>query len=205
VQSKITSKNSQETVQKHFSIQWNEHVFLHWRHAFTPNDFQMHQQSLDHSYCKRETSLTKLKNSKSVMILVVRLASSPTLQSHIFFWTKLTWKVVPFTLKNRGTKGVLWRFTEPYCTKKVLCRTQMNHTAKNQCIRLKSICENATDFPCWADLPTLFMMLDTNASRVRERNVEPLHRSSPPSRQRTPDFSTLGFYKEPNPLGRVGL
>jgi hypothetical protein len=30
----------------------------------TPNDFQMHQQSLDHSYCKRETSLTKLKNSK---------------------------------------------------------------------------------------------------------------------------------------------
>jgi hypothetical protein len=38
--------------------------------AFTPNDFQMHQQSLDHSYCKRETSLTKLKNSKSVMILV---------------------------------------------------------------------------------------------------------------------------------------
>jgi hypothetical protein len=37
-----------------------------------PKDFQMHQQSLDHSYCKRETSLTKLKNSKSVMILVVR-------------------------------------------------------------------------------------------------------------------------------------
>jgi hypothetical protein len=35
------------------------------------------QQSLDHSYCKRETSLTKLKNSKSVMILVVRLTSSP--------------------------------------------------------------------------------------------------------------------------------
>jgi hypothetical protein len=33
----------------------------------------MHQQSLDHSYCKRETSLTKLKNSQSVMILVVRL------------------------------------------------------------------------------------------------------------------------------------
>jgi hypothetical protein len=31
-----------------------------------------------HSYCKRETSLTKLKNSKSVMILVVRLVSSPT-------------------------------------------------------------------------------------------------------------------------------
>jgi hypothetical protein len=29
--------------------------------------------SLDHSYCKRETSLTKFKNSQSVMILVVRL------------------------------------------------------------------------------------------------------------------------------------
>jgi hypothetical protein len=29
------------------------------------------QQSLDHSYCKRETLLTKSKNSKSVMILVV--------------------------------------------------------------------------------------------------------------------------------------
>jgi hypothetical protein len=38
--------------------------FLHWRHAFTPSDFQMHQQSLDHSYCKRENSLTKLNNSK---------------------------------------------------------------------------------------------------------------------------------------------
>jgi hypothetical protein len=33
----------------------------------------MHQQSLDHLYCKQETSLTKLKNSESVMILVVRL------------------------------------------------------------------------------------------------------------------------------------
>jgi hypothetical protein len=42
-----------------------------------PKDFQMHQQSLDHSSCKRETSLTKLKNSKSVMILVARLSSSP--------------------------------------------------------------------------------------------------------------------------------
>jgi hypothetical protein len=31
------------------------------------------QQSLDHSYCKRGTSLTKFKNSQSVMILVVRL------------------------------------------------------------------------------------------------------------------------------------
>jgi hypothetical protein len=91
VQSKITSKNSQKNVQKHFSnemkihffiedthlppkiskFQWNENTFLHWRHAFTPKDFQMHQQSLDHSYCKRETSLM---NSKSVMILVVRLA-----------------------------------------------------------------------------------------------------------------------------------
>jgi hypothetical protein len=59
-------------------LQWNENAFLHWRHAFTPKDFQMHQQSLDHSYGKRETSLTKLQNSKSVMILVVRFASSPT-------------------------------------------------------------------------------------------------------------------------------
>jgi hypothetical protein len=34
----------------------------------------MHQQALDHSYCKRETSLTKFKISQSVrMILVVRL------------------------------------------------------------------------------------------------------------------------------------
>jgi hypothetical protein len=33
----------------------------------------MHQQSLDHSYSKRDTSLTKLKISQSVMILVVRL------------------------------------------------------------------------------------------------------------------------------------
>jgi hypothetical protein len=47
--------------------------FLHWRHAFTPKDFQMHQQSLDHSYCKRETAWTKFRNSQSVMILVVRL------------------------------------------------------------------------------------------------------------------------------------
>jgi hypothetical protein len=29
-----------------------------------PKDVQMHQQSLDHPYCNRETSLTKLKNSK---------------------------------------------------------------------------------------------------------------------------------------------
>jgi hypothetical protein len=34
---------------------------------------QMHQQSLDHSYCKRETLWTKFRNSQSVMILVVRL------------------------------------------------------------------------------------------------------------------------------------
>jgi hypothetical protein len=60
---------------KHFSNEMN--TFLHWRQAFTRKDFQMHQQSLDHSYCKRETWLTKLKNSKSMMILVVRLASSP--------------------------------------------------------------------------------------------------------------------------------
>jgi hypothetical protein len=52
--------------------------FRHWRHAFTPNDFQVHQQSLDHSYCKRENSLTKLNNSEKAMILMVRLASSPT-------------------------------------------------------------------------------------------------------------------------------
>jgi hypothetical protein len=29
-------------------LQWNENTFLHRRHAFTPKDFQMHQQSLDH-------------------------------------------------------------------------------------------------------------------------------------------------------------
>jgi hypothetical protein len=34
------------------------------------------KQSFGHSYCKRETSLTKLKSSKSVMILVVRITSS---------------------------------------------------------------------------------------------------------------------------------
>jgi hypothetical protein len=50
--------------------------YFHWRQAFTPNDLQMHQHSLDHSYCKRETPLTKLKNSKSVMILMVRLSST---------------------------------------------------------------------------------------------------------------------------------
>jgi hypothetical protein len=33
------------------------HFFIEDTH--TPIDFQMHQQSLDHSYCKRETSLTK--------------------------------------------------------------------------------------------------------------------------------------------------
>jgi hypothetical protein len=63
LQSKITSKNSQKTTKT--LLQWNENTFLHWRHAFTPKDFQMHQQSLDHSYCKQETSLTKLKNSES--------------------------------------------------------------------------------------------------------------------------------------------
>jgi hypothetical protein len=49
------------------------HFFILDTHAFTTKDFQMHQQSLDHSYCKRETSLTTFKNSQSVMILVVRL------------------------------------------------------------------------------------------------------------------------------------
>jgi hypothetical protein len=67
VQSKITSKNSQKPVQKHSSNEM-KNTFLHWRHAISPKDFQMHQQSLDHSYCKRENSLTKLNNSKSVMI-----------------------------------------------------------------------------------------------------------------------------------------
>jgi hypothetical protein len=52
---------------------------MKWKYIFSlktriyPNDFQMYQQSLDHSYCKRETSWTKFKNSQSVMILVVRL------------------------------------------------------------------------------------------------------------------------------------
>jgi hypothetical protein len=73
---KITSTNSQINCTKTL-LQWNENTFF-IRHAFyTPNDFQMHQQSLDHLYCKRETALTKLKNYKSVMILVVRLTSSP--------------------------------------------------------------------------------------------------------------------------------
>jgi hypothetical protein len=51
------------------------------------------QHSLDHSYCKRENSLTKLKNSKSVMILVVRLTSSPIPNS---FWydTYNLWSVI---------------------------------------------------------------------------------------------------------------
>jgi hypothetical protein len=68
VQSKKPRRIRKKTVQKH---------------AFTPNDFQMHQRSLDHSYCKRETSLTKLKNSKCVMILVPRLSSSPKTTDHI--------------------------------------------------------------------------------------------------------------------------
>jgi hypothetical protein len=62
VQSKITSKNSQKTVQKHFSNEMKIHFFIEDTHL-PPKIFQMHQQSLDHSYCKRETSLTKLKNS----------------------------------------------------------------------------------------------------------------------------------------------
>jgi hypothetical protein len=79
----ITSNNSLKTVQKHFSYEMKWNTFLHWRHAFTPKDFEMHQQSLDHSYCKRETSLTKLKNYKSVMILVVRFSSSPIQIYHL--------------------------------------------------------------------------------------------------------------------------
>jgi hypothetical protein len=50
------------------------HFFIEDTHLGpTPKDFQMHQQSLDHSYCKRETSWTKIKNSQSVMISVVRI------------------------------------------------------------------------------------------------------------------------------------
>jgi hypothetical protein len=64
--------------------------FLHWRHAFTPNYFQMHW-AVTWSYCKRENSLTKLNNSESVMSLVVRLASSP-----ILFYFILLLKVIPF-------------------------------------------------------------------------------------------------------------
>jgi hypothetical protein len=45
-------------------MKWKYISSLNWRRqAFTPNDFQMHQQSLDHSYCKQETSLTKLSPS----------------------------------------------------------------------------------------------------------------------------------------------
>jgi hypothetical protein len=74
--------------------------FLHWRRTFTPNDFQMHQHSLDQSYCNRETSLTKLKNSKSVMIFVVRLSSSPTKISDLIFTIRLTtfWSDPPLCL-----------------------------------------------------------------------------------------------------------
>jgi hypothetical protein len=79
-------------------LQWNENTFLHWRHAFTPKDFQVHQQSLDHSYCKRETSLTKLKNSKSVMILVVRLAQLTNRGSP-------TWKPPPNGDRDRQMGG----------------------------------------------------------------------------------------------------
>jgi hypothetical protein len=74
-QSKKTRRIRKKTTKT--LLRWNVNT-LFMRHAFTPNDFQMHQQWLDHSYCKRETSLTKLKNSKSMMIFVVRLVSSPT-------------------------------------------------------------------------------------------------------------------------------
>jgi hypothetical protein len=82
VQSKITSKNSQKNCTKHFSNEMKIHFFIEDTHR----DFQMHQQSLDYSYCKRVTSLTKLKNSKSVMILVMRLAISPKGNSYKVLW-----------------------------------------------------------------------------------------------------------------------
>jgi hypothetical protein len=79
------------------AITWAETIMIiHRRHAFTPKD-QMHQQSLNHSDCKRETSLTKLKNSKSVMILVVRLAQL----------TAISWTVVTLEGRNQFTQKPL--------------------------------------------------------------------------------------------------
>jgi hypothetical protein len=83
-ETRMCSQNNQTNSQKNCThtspMKWK--YFLHW-HEFTPNDFQMHQQSLDHSYCKRENSPTKLNNTESVMIVVARLSSSPTIWN---FW-----------------------------------------------------------------------------------------------------------------------
>jgi hypothetical protein len=82
VQSKINSKNSQKTVRKHFSNEMKIHFFFEDTHL-PPKISECISSHLitrtaneNHSYCKRETSLTKFKNSQSVMILVVRFRSA---------------------------------------------------------------------------------------------------------------------------------
>jgi hypothetical protein len=78
------------------------HFFIEDTHL-PPKDFQMHQQPLDHSYWKRETSLTKLKNYKSVMILVVWLLSSPIMHN----WNIERWSWGRVCLSTRH----IWRKT----------------------------------------------------------------------------------------------
>jgi hypothetical protein len=89
--------------------------FLHRRHAFTPNDFQMHQQLLDHSYCKRENSLTKFNNSENVMILVVRLASS---ERYVFVSEKTFFLRVHSKSRSGGKINLMRSFES--CREKVI-------------------------------------------------------------------------------------
>jgi hypothetical protein len=65
----------------------------------------MHQQSLDHSYSKRETSLTKLKTSQSVMILVVRLDQLTEKSKYQFPYqsSKTAEANIPSQTKSHGT------------------------------------------------------------------------------------------------------
>jgi hypothetical protein len=104
-------------------LQWNENTFLHWRHAFTPKDFQMHQQLLDHSYTAnekpREQNLRIL--TQSVMILVARLGrisvglgsgavQCQTNRIHVSNWNWLTcsiWLVPGTVWSARAHMGYL--------------------------------------------------------------------------------------------------
>jgi hypothetical protein len=81
VQSKQHRRIHKKTVQKHFYDEMK--ILSSLKTRIYSKDFQMHQQSLDHSYCKRETSLTILK------ILVVRLLVSSPTQWNVWYFSIL--------------------------------------------------------------------------------------------------------------------
>jgi hypothetical protein len=63
------------------------HFFIEDTHL-PPKISKCISSPLDHSYCKRETSLTKFINSQSMMILVVRLGQLTDILRRIFLIIK---------------------------------------------------------------------------------------------------------------------